>query len=71
MAIGDDFEKATAAVMYHARDIVVNAKKESGELPQEIEALEEGSEVNPQWRQEWYDGLGYCTSRESPHMTSK
>lgn len=58
VAIGDDFESANSAVMYHARGVVATAEKLSGENKKEIEALTDG--VRPEWLENWYDGLTYC-----------
>ncbi|OTB04406.1 glycoside hydrolase family 36 protein [Hypoxylon sp. CI-4A] len=58
-AVGDDFESTVAAVMYHARTVVFAAGNESDELIQELQTLDD--EVEPQWYENWYDGLGYCT----------
>lgn len=44
--------------MYHARGIVAATEKTSGEERKEIEALKD--EVNPEWLENWYDGLTYC-----------
>ncbi|OLN82928.1 putative galactinol-sucrose galactosyltransferase 6 [Colletotrichum chlorophyti] len=59
VATGDNFESANAAVMYQARNYVIQEKKASDELLAEMKALEEG--VKPEWMQNWYDGLGFCT----------
>ncbi|KAH8682208.1 raffinose synthase Sip1 [Xylariales sp. PMI_506] len=58
-SIGDNFESALAAVMYHARNVVHAAKKVDHELDAEMQALKDG--VRPEWMENWYDGLGYCT----------
>ncbi|KAK4193272.1 putative galactinol--sucrose galactosyltransferase 6 [Podospora australis] len=58
VAVGDDFESANAAVMYHARDMVMRSKVLSGEDQTETTAL---GDVSTQWYEDWYDGLGYCT----------
>ncbi|KAI1855650.1 hypothetical protein JX266_000515 [Neoarthrinium moseri] len=58
-AIGDNFESALAAVMYHSRNVVYAAKQVNNELEVELEALRDG--VKPEWMENWYDGLGYCT----------
>lgn len=58
-AVGHNFESANAAVMYHARQAVATSKRLSGELEQEMKALQEG--VKPEWMENWYDGLGFCT----------
>ncbi|ROW07669.1 hypothetical protein VMCG_03367 [Cytospora schulzeri] len=58
-AVGHNFESANAAVMYHARAMVLASKKSTGEFDEEMKALQEG--VKPEWMENWYDGLGYCT----------
>jgi hypothetical protein len=55
--VGDDFESANAAAMYHAR-LVVRDERASGEEQKELQAAKEG--VNPQWMENWFDGLTYC-----------
>ncbi|KAL2016362.1 hypothetical protein VTK56DRAFT_3820 [Thermocarpiscus australiensis] len=57
VAVGDSFETANAAVMYHARGLVMAAsgptvEKEAGETAPR--------DVRPEWYEDWYDGLGYC-----------
>ncbi|KAB5549909.1 raffinose synthase Sip1 [Coniochaeta sp. 2T2.1] len=59
VATGDNFESANAAVMYQARNLVLASKKNTGEYDKEMTALREG--VRPEWYENWYDGLGYCT----------
>jgi hypothetical protein len=61
VGLGDDFETANAAVMYHARGIVASSKQASGEQQKEIEALKDGGESTKMWAENWYDGLTYCT----------
>ncbi|TGO35100.1 hypothetical protein BHYA_0170g00120 [Botrytis hyacinthi] len=61
VGLGDDFESANAAVMYHARDVVAALESESGQTQKEIEALEEGDEKTKVWVENWCDGLTYCT----------
>lgn len=58
-AVGHNFESANAAVMYQARQAVATSKRLTGELEQEMKALQEG--VKPEWMENWYDGLGFCT----------
>ncbi len=57
-AVGDNFESANAAAMYHARDLVSSAKVAGSEFQEEINALREN--VRPEWLENWYDGLGFC-----------
>ncbi|KAH8816375.1 glycoside hydrolase family 36 protein [Xylogone sp. PMI_703] len=59
VALGDSFESANAAVMYHARKFVVESEKATGQEQEEMKALIEG--VRPEWLENWYDGLTYCT----------
>jgi hypothetical protein len=60
VGLGDDFESANAAVMYHARNIVATAEAASGGLQQELAALTIGNEQTRLWEENWYDGLTYC-----------
>ncbi|KAK8104231.1 uncharacterized protein PG998_011264 [Apiospora kogelbergensis] len=57
-AIGDHFESALAAVVYHSRNVVLAAKKADGALDDELKALKD--DVKIEWMENWYDGLGYC-----------
>lgn len=57
IAVADDFETANAAVFYHARKVVNSYS--TTPVDQEIQTMTEG--VKPEWLQEWYDGLTYCT----------
>ncbi|EPE27416.1 (Trans)glycosidase [Glarea lozoyensis ATCC 20868] len=61
VGLGDDFESANAAVMYHARGIVAAAQTTTGEVQKELEALKTGNEQTKVWAENWYDGLTYCT----------
>ncbi|CZR55817.1 related to seed imbibition protein Sip1 [Phialocephala subalpina] len=61
VALGDDFESANAAVMYHARGLVKAAETANGEQQKKIEALNQGDEETKLWAENWYDGLTYCT----------
>lgn len=61
VGLGNDFESANAAVMYHARDLVAAAQAASGEEAREYKALKEGDEATKLWAENWYDGLTYCT----------
>ncbi|KAF4635078.1 hypothetical protein G7Y89_g3021 [Cudoniella acicularis] len=61
VGLGDNFESANAAVMYHARGVVVAAETASSEQQKEMEALKEGDESTKLWAENWYDGLTYCT----------
>jgi hypothetical protein len=55
-AVGDDFECTIAAVMYHARDLVLP----SSQATNPGEHLIQRHDFRPEWMQNWYDGLGYC-----------
>lgn len=59
VGLGDDFESANAAIMYHARNVVDAAKLASGQEQKEIEALHDGP-TTKLWQENWYDGLTYC-----------
>ncbi|KAI5467333.1 glycoside hydrolase superfamily [Mariannaea sp. PMI_226] len=56
---GADFNCAVAAVMYHARTLVTRAAQASQQGDNELAAL--SNEIQPQWMESWYDGLGFCT----------
>ncbi|KAK3300541.1 glycoside hydrolase superfamily [Chaetomium fimeti] len=58
VAVGDDFESTIAAVMYHARTLVMGTSASATQGL--VEATAEG-DIVPQWYENWYDGLGYCT----------
>ncbi|KAF1841878.1 glycoside hydrolase family 36 protein [Cucurbitaria berberidis CBS 394.84] len=58
-AVGKSLEDAVAAVMYHARKLVMKYEAASGETDAEIQALTDG--FKPEWLENWYDGLSYCT----------
>lgn len=60
VGLGDDFESANSAVMYHARGIVAAAEIATGEQKKELEALKDGDEATKLWAENWYDGLTYC-----------
>lgn len=54
---GVDFEHAVAAVMYQARSLVQPYVSEVPNQPSPTD----NEDVHAQWRENWYDGLGYCT----------
>ena len=60
VAVAESFEVANCAVMYHARKVVA---QHPGALDKEFDKLElpDQSDAKPQWLEEWYDGLTYCT----------
>ncbi|TQV98630.1 raffinose synthase protein Sip1 [Cordyceps javanica] len=57
VSLGHDVAKAMAAVIYHARSLIW--KYSLAENEQRL--LDNSNGVEPQWREFWYDGLGYCT----------
>lgn len=59
-AVGTTFEKANAAVMYHARKIVRGDEYMSNEIKTEMKVAIE-NDVKAEWMENWYDGLTYCT----------
>jgi hypothetical protein len=59
VAVGPSLEFAMSASMYHARKLVMKYQAASGESAAEEKALME--DYKPQWLQNWYDGLSYCT----------
>lgn len=62
VAVADEFEVANAAVMYHARRMVMGQQSTTGELKAEEEAFNaKKDEMHGEWLEEWYDGLTYCT----------
>jgi hypothetical protein len=60
IAVSDTYDSGVAAVMYHARDIVMQNQIETGQRNAELRAAAE-MEVKPEWLENWYDGLTYCT----------
>ena len=60
VGLGDDFESANAAVMYHARGIVAAAETATGEQKKELQASKSGNAATKLWAENWYDGLTYC-----------
>ncbi|KAK4507265.1 hypothetical protein PRZ48_001000 [Zasmidium cellare] len=57
VAVAQSFEVANAAVFYHARKVVRSYDVSSTDN----EVAKRWDEVKPQWLEEWYDGLTYCT----------
>ncbi|KAJ3488872.1 hypothetical protein NLG97_g6108 [Lecanicillium saksenae] len=54
---GYEVDKAIAAVIYHARSLIWKYSQSGSSNPQ----LNNPPDFEPQWRENWYDGLGYCT----------
>lgn len=60
VAVGTTFNTAMAAVMYHARKIVAGYDTMSKIDKEEMQhALDK--DVKPEYMENWYDGLTYCT----------
>ncbi|KAK1757368.1 raffinose synthase Sip1 [Echria macrotheca] len=59
VAIGDTFEGASAAVMYHARGLV--ASTSPAESNSDAPTVPSDGTARIEWYENWYDGLGYCT----------
>ncbi|KAH6900315.1 glycoside hydrolase superfamily [Thelonectria olida] len=55
----DRFDRAVAAVMYHARTLVARARQTNQLENEELSALSD--DLQPEWMENWYDGLGFCT----------
>ena len=66
VGLGDDFESANAAVMYHARTVISAAETATGEEQKAVEAWKEENEATKLWAENWYDGLTYC--EYDPHL---
>ena len=62
VGLGDDFESANAAVMYHARGVVSAADAGITEQLNDIDATNKDNESAKLWAENWYDGLTYCKS---------
>lgn len=60
VAVGKTFESANAAVMYHARKLVLGDKYTGGQEEAEPKVLIEDG-VKADWMENWCDGLTYCT----------
>ncbi|KAK3630052.1 hypothetical protein LTR56_017697 [Elasticomyces elasticus] len=58
VAVADTFEVANAAVWYHARKVVSTYGTLTSDA--ETKTLMDDN-VKPEWLEEWYDGLTYCT----------
>ena len=50
--------------MYHARGLVMASDQLAGAYDAELASKQSG--VQPQWYEEWYDGLGYCEHDPNP-----
>ena len=56
-AVGDCFDNANAAVMYHARTLTYS---QSMDEKLGVETAASQGDFKAQWLQEWHDGLGFC-----------
>lgn len=61
VSVGDEFGHAVASVMYHARKLVRETAEASELWTMETKTLAE--KIEPQWMENWYDGLGFCRSQ--------
>ncbi|KAF1951664.1 raffinose synthase protein-like protein Sip1 [Byssothecium circinans] len=59
ISVGKSLETAIAATMYYARRLVLKYETASSEIAAEEKALMK--DYKPEWLQNWYDGLAYCT----------
>jgi hypothetical protein len=50
--------------MYHARLVVHDDERASGEEQKELQAVKDG--VKAQWMENWFDGLTYCKYYSNP-----
>jgi len=57
-AVGDSFNNANAAAMYHARSVASPAAGIGASVDEEMKSIR--GDVGAMWLQEWYDGLGFC-----------
>jgi hypothetical protein len=58
-SVGPSLEHALSAAMYHARKIVLKYETASRQVSAELTAV--ADDVKPEWLENWYDGLTYCT----------
>jgi hypothetical protein len=58
-AVGKKLEDGIAASMYHARKLVMAYSEATGQVNEEMKTLLD--DLKPQWLENWYDGLTYCT----------
>jgi hypothetical protein len=58
-AVGKKLEDAIAASMYYARKLVMAYSEATGQVSEEMKTLLD--DLKPQWLENWYDGLTYCT----------
>ncbi|KAI8937818.1 hypothetical protein NX059_005512 [Plenodomus lindquistii] len=69
-AVGKSSEDAVAAAMYYARRVVMRFAATTGEMDAEMDALTAG--FQPEWLENWYDGLAFCTWNSiGQHLTEE
>ncbi|KAJ4164429.1 hypothetical protein LMH87_006105 [Akanthomyces muscarius] len=57
VSTGYKLDKAIASVIYHARSLIWKYSQTEGSTS----LSDKPSDFEPKWRENWYDGLGYCT----------
>jgi len=62
-AVGESFENALAACVYHARDIVQAHETQRGSKLDLANAQTLAGDVRSDWMEDWHDGLGFCKIR--------
>ncbi|KAI9807894.1 MAG: hypothetical protein M1825_005200 [Sarcosagium campestre] len=60
ISVGESFDCAVAAAMYHSRKMVIAEKNLHGGPSKDEIAVNEAP-VNATWMENWQDGLSYCT----------
>lgn len=59
VSLGDDFDRAVASVMYHARSLAWQTQEvETQKSDQGMKDLSES--IGPEQLENWHDGLGFC-----------
>ncbi|CAE7205952.1 hypothetical protein PTNB73_07260 [Pyrenophora teres f. teres] len=58
-SVGHNLEDAVAASMYYARKLIMAYEESTGQINEEEKALTD--DFKPEWLENWYDGLTYCT----------
>lgn len=59
-AVGESFENALAACVYHARDIMQAHETQHGSKLDHTNAQTLAGDVRSDWMEDWHDGLGFC-----------
>ncbi|KAL8304810.1 hypothetical protein RB597_004159 [Gaeumannomyces tritici] len=60
-AVGESFENTLAACTYHAREIVQAHATQHYSKSDLVDTPTPAGDVRPDWMEDWYDGLGFCT----------